>query len=82
MASELPIVATNVDGAREAIVIGENGYLHQPHEIEGMANSVIELVRNPGLRHEMGKRGKARVAEFDIETSVARLEEAYRECCL
>jgi glycosyltransferase involved in cell wall biosynthesis len=82
MASELPIVATNVDGAREAIVNGDNGYLHPPHDIEGMANSVIELVRNPALRHEMGKRGKGRVAEFDIETSVARLEEAYRECCL
>jgi glycosyltransferase involved in cell wall biosynthesis len=82
MASELPIVATNVDGAREAIVNGDNGYLHQPHEIEGMANSVIELVRNPALRQEMGKRGKARIGEFDIGTSVARLEEAYRECCL
>ncbi len=81
MASELPIVATNVDGAREAIIDGDNGYLHQPHDIEGMAKSVIELVRNRELRRKMGTRGKARVAEFDIDTSVARLEEAYRECC-
>jgi glycosyltransferase involved in cell wall biosynthesis len=80
MASELPIVATNVDGAREAINDGENGYLHQPHDIEGMAHSVIELVRDEELRQKMGRRGKARVAEFDIDTSVARLEEAYREC--
>ena len=80
MASGLPIVATNVDGAREAIIDGENGYLHEPHNIEGMAQSVIGLVRNSELRQAMGSRGKARVAEFDIETSVARLEEAYRGC--
>jgi glycosyltransferase involved in cell wall biosynthesis len=80
MASELPIVATNVDGAREAINDGENGYLHQPHDIEGMARSVIELASNPELRRSMGKRGKARVSEFDIQTSVNHLEEAYRQC--
>jgi glycosyltransferase involved in cell wall biosynthesis len=81
MASELPIVATNVDGAREAIIDGENGYLHQPHDIEGMAKSVLTLIRNPELGRTMGKCGKARVSEFDISTSVERLEEAYRACC-
>ena len=80
MAGELPIVATNVDGAREAIIDGENGYLHQPHDIEGMAKSVLTLVRSPELGRTMGKSGKARVSEFDISTSVERLEEAYREC--
>jgi glycosyltransferase involved in cell wall biosynthesis len=81
MASGLPIVATNVDGAREAIVHGETGYLHRPHDIEGMAGSIIELARNPELRRQMGARGKSRVSEFDIATSVKRLEQAYTECC-
>jgi len=80
MASELPIVATHVDGAREAIVDGENGYLHNPHDVEGMANSVLKLVRDPGLRRSMGAIGRSRVSEFDIEVSVARLESAYRDC--
>jgi glycosyltransferase involved in cell wall biosynthesis len=80
MASELPIVATNVDGAREAIVHGETGYLHQPHDIEGMAASVLELVKNPRLRIAMGANGRLRVSEFDIGTSVKRLEQAYTEC--
>jgi len=80
MAVELPIVATNVDGAREAIIDGENGYLHEPHDIEGMAKSVLKLLADPVTRHEMGRRGKSRVMEFDISTSVANLETAYREC--
>jgi len=80
MAGELPIVATNVDGAREAIVHEDNGFLHEPHDIEGMANSVLKLLQSPELRQRMGGRGKARVMEFDISTSVANLETAYRDC--
>jgi glycosyltransferase involved in cell wall biosynthesis len=80
MAGDLPIVATNVDGAREAIVDGDNGFLHEPHDIEGMAASVLKLLRDPDLRRTMGARGKSRVMEFDISTSVANLESAYREC--
>ncbi len=80
MAGELPIVATNVDGAREAIIHGDNGFLHEPHEIEGMAKSVLKLLEDPELRQTMGKRGKSRVMEFDISTSVANLEAAYQEC--
>ena len=80
MAGELPIVATNVDGAREAIRDGENGYLHEPHDIEGMARSVLLLAGDGQLRCAMGRRGKSRVMEFDISTSVAALESAYKEC--
>jgi glycosyltransferase involved in cell wall biosynthesis len=80
MASGLPIVATHVDGAREAIVDGKSGFLHEPHDIAGMAGSVEKLLRDPDLRREMGECGRARVAEFDIDASVALLESKYREC--
>ena len=79
MACELPIVATNVDGAREAIVEGENGYLHDPHDVPGMAQSVLRLVADEDLRRTMGARGKSRVMEFDIGTSVDIVESNYRE---
>jgi glycosyltransferase involved in cell wall biosynthesis len=80
MACELPIVATNVDGAREAIIEGENGYLHEPHDVDGMAESVLRLINDSDLRHTMGERGKSRVMEFDIGTSVAVVEAIYRQC--
>jgi glycosyltransferase involved in cell wall biosynthesis len=79
MACELPIVATNVDGAREAIIDGNNGFLHEPHDIEGMATSVLKLTADPELRRRMGRHGKSRVMEFDISTSVSNLEKAYKE---
>ena len=70
----MPIVATNVDGAREAIIDGDNGFLHEPHDIEGMATSVLKLLRDPELGKTMGGGAKSRVMEFDIGTSVANLD--------
>jgi glycosyltransferase involved in cell wall biosynthesis len=78
MACGLPIVATNVDGAREAIVDSENGFLHQPHDVGGMAESVLRLINDEELRRAMGQRGKSRVMEFDIGTSVDTVENTYR----
>jgi glycosyltransferase involved in cell wall biosynthesis len=79
MACELPIVATNVDGAREAIVDAENGFLHEPHDVEGMAQSVIQLIRDENLRRKMGQVGKRRVMEFDIGKSVDTVDATYRK---
>lgn len=79
MACELPIVATNVDGAREAIVNTENGFLHEPHDVDGMAESVLKLVEDKDLRHKMGQCGKSRVMEFDIGTSVDVVDATYRK---
>jgi len=45
-----------------------------------MAESVLKLINDPELRRTMGERGKSRVMEFDIGTSVAVVEATYREC--
>jgi len=78
MACGLPLVATNVDGAREAIVDSENGFLHEPHDVDGMAASVLRLIADEKLRRRMGERGKSRVVEFDIGKSVDIVESTYR----
>jgi glycosyltransferase involved in cell wall biosynthesis len=80
MAAELPIVATHVDGAREAVIDGESGFLHPPHDVDGMSRSVLKLLAEPSLRRRMGEAGRARAMEFDISLSVSTLEAAYRDC--
>src|SRR4030095_12602662 len=54
MASELPIVATKVDGALDAILDGDNGFVHEPHDIQGIARSVLTLVQDSALRLTLG----------------------------
>ncbi len=80
MANGLPIVATDVDGAREAVSDGESGYLHRTHDVTAMARSIVKLVSEPELRHSMGAAGRKGVSEFEIGASQSRLEETYRKC--
>src|SRR5207249_11019741 len=56
MACGLPLVATNVDGAREAIVESENGFWHDRHDVDGMAASVLRLIGDERLLCIMGER--------------------------
>ena len=77
MASGVPVVATEVDGAPEAIKNGVNGYLLPPKDINAMAEKVIYLIRHPEKAQEMGEKGKGLVEEFDIWKMLAQQEELY-----
>jgi L-malate glycosyltransferase len=63
MAAGCPVVATEIGGAREAVVHGETGYIVGAGDDERMANHIIELLRNPDRAKEMGGRGKKIVEE-------------------
>ena len=77
MATGLPIVATDVDGAPEAIEDGATGYLLPTGDVEGLARRTAELVMDPGLRRAMGERARAKVSAWDIDDMVRRQERLY-----
>ena len=61
MCASLPIVATRVDGAPEAVCDGESGYLVSPRDCDSMARHILHLIGNEGLRTTMGEAGLRRV---------------------
>jgi glycosyltransferase involved in cell wall biosynthesis len=63
MASGLPVVASNVGGVPGIVRHGETGFLFAPDNIEGFTTALAELVKNAGLRTEMGRRARAFVVE-------------------
>ncbi|MBA7510001.1 N-acetyl-alpha-D-glucosaminyl L-malate synthase [subsurface metagenome] len=80
MASGKPVVATAVDGAKEAIIEGVNGFLVEPHNIEKFAERVIKLLRDRNLAQRMGREGKKMVyPTFDITHMLNRIEALYEK---
>lgn len=78
MAAARPVVATDVGGAREAVIAGDTGYIVPPGDHEKMAARIIELLLQPERAHAMGERGKLIVEEkFSCETQLTRTLELY-----
>ena len=71
MAAKLPVVATNVGGASEAIVDGENGFLVKSDDDEALANRLIELLEDEEKARKFGENGRKIVEErFSLAAQV------------
>jgi glycosyltransferase involved in cell wall biosynthesis len=80
MAAARPVVATDVGGAREAIVESETGYIVPAGDDEQMAERIISLLRDPHRAGEMGQRGKQRIEKnFSPDLHLAKTLELYAD---
>jgi len=74
-----PVVAFDVDGAREVCLDGETGLLVRPADVNGLAEAVIRLLQDTGLARRMGDRGRELVKDRFSEARMAQqLDELYR----
>lgn len=80
MASGLPVVASRVGGVPEIVVDGETGFLVEPGDVDELHDRIAQLVGDPALAAEMGRRARDLVVErFTWEHCAARCLTAYRE---
>lgn len=79
MAAGLPIVATRVDGAPDAITPGENGWLVPVGDMAAMSRHLDALASDPATARRMGETGRARVGEFSARRMVDSLAALYSE---
>lgn len=79
MAAGLPIVATRVDGAPDAIIPGENGWLVDVGDAEALGGHLVALAADPERTVAMGRRGRERVEEFSARRMVEQLAALYTE---
>lgn len=75
---ELPVVASDIPGVREAVAFGSTAIAVPPNDPSRLAAALTGLVEDPGLRESLGRAGRARVvecfsAEYVIEEFVAVL---------
>ena len=78
MASSKPIVATAVGGLPE--VIGNGGILIRSGDTSRMAKEAIKLLNSPGLRKEIGARGRKRAeALFSWDVSLQKTLALYHQ---
>ena len=78
MAAGLPVVATSVGGAAEAINEDETGFLIESDDDETMACRLIELLESEAKIAAFGENGRRAVAEkFSLGTQLQKTLELY-----
>jgi glycosyltransferase involved in cell wall biosynthesis len=78
MACGVPVVASDVDGTREAIRDGVDGFLVPPRDAGAAAAALRNLWEDAALRTRMGEAGRARVESgFTVERHTDQWIELY-----
>jgi N-acetyl-alpha-D-glucosaminyl L-malate synthase BshA len=80
MACEVPVVASRVGGLHEVIDHGVTGFLHEPSDIQGMAESGIALLTDPDLHARVADAGRRSVRKrFCRDLIVPQYEAFYAQ---
>ncbi len=74
-----PIVANDVDGARDVIVDGKTGYLVTPHQPQEMADRILTLLNDEELCDQMGIIAKQHAQQYSSDGMVKRIVSLYIE---
>nr|WKN37565.1 glycosyltransferase [Tunicatimonas sp. TK19036] len=67
-----PVIATTAGGIPEQIEHEKHGFLLDPKDIDAYADCVVEILNNPSLGEEVGKRAKERVRDKFLTTRLMR----------
>ncbi|MFC1587565.1 N-acetyl-alpha-D-glucosaminyl L-malate synthase BshA [Planctomycetota bacterium] len=80
MACEVPPLVTSNGGTTELIRHGEDGFLFQVGDFEGMAAKAVALLQNDDLRRTIGLHARQRVQDnFRLDILADRYEDYYRD---
>jgi glycosyltransferase involved in cell wall biosynthesis len=77
MACGVPVVATDVGGTRELFRNGVEGFLVKPGEAAEFSRRGEELLRDHGMRMQMGKAARERAEQFSLDRMVSDMERVY-----
>ena len=70
--SGLPVVATRHAGIPEVVIDGTTGFLVDEGDVQGMADAMAQLVRDPQLAAKLGAAGQERMsAHFTVDHHLA-----------
>lgn len=76
-ASGIPVIATDVTGARDSVVPGETGLLIPPQNPQAITEAVSTLLRDAELRAQMGVAARGWVSKHFADEDVLGLVTSY-----
>jgi glycosyltransferase involved in cell wall biosynthesis len=80
LAAQRPVVSTRVGGVPDVVDDGEDGFLVEVGDADGLAERLERLARDPDLRQRFGETGRERVLpRYAVPRLVDDVDALYRE---
>jgi phosphatidylinositol alpha-mannosyltransferase len=79
MAAGKPSVASNIPGYRDLLEDGREGLLAEPKNERSLAEALIRILRDPGMRQRMGDQGRAKASQYSWRQVALRVLDYYQE---
>lgn len=79
MLEKKPVVASNHGGLKEIVVNNETGFLVEPHNNKALADALLQLAQESGLRDKFAVAGYERATTvFTLDNYIAGIENVLR----
>lgn len=76
----VPVIGTNHGGIPEVVLDAKTGFLVEENNSNELAERMLTLVRDSGLKRAFGSNGRERVRQcFDINIQTKKLEKIYKD---
>ena len=79
MASEKPVIASNIDGYRGVICDSETGILFTPGSYRDLATKIKVILKNDNLRKKLASKSRIKAMEYSWDNIVKSIEDYYLE---
>lgn len=75
-----PVVTTNLPGIGRVVHDGKNGFITEARDLAAMAEPILRLLREPGLRARCAAySSRLNLSAWSVENMMASLNEVYRD---
>lgn len=79
MAAGLPVVASDIDGFREVLTHGREGFLVDTSRPERLSDAVATLLEHPALARRLGEAGQHTARAYDWPVVAKKVAAVYEE---
>ena len=73
-AAGVPSIATRVEGVDEAVLDGRTGILLPSQDEQKLANAILTLAKDPGLREQLGAAAREQAKTFSCQNQMSKLD--------
>ncbi|HUL00447.1 MAG TPA: glycosyltransferase [Nitrospirota bacterium] len=78
MSAGRPVIGTDVEGIREVIIPGKNGFLVSTNDVVSFKKSLLALLNNEEMCHEMGNESRLLAANtYSLERCVRQYQDMF-----